>query len=127
MNVVDSSAWVEYFTDGPNAGFFAKPIQATEKLIIPTLTLYEVFKRIHRERGETEALEKAAHMMQGTIVDLTAPLALNAARLSIEESLPMADAMIYATARAHDATLWTQDDDFKNLPHVRYFPKKSSP
>ena len=120
MNVVDSSAWVEYFTDGPNAGFFAKPIQATEKLIIPTLTLYEVFKRIHRERGETEALEKAAHMMQGTIVDLTAPLALNAARLSIEESLPMADAMIYATARAHDATLWTQDVHFQGKEKVEY-------
>lgn len=120
MNVIDSSAWIEYFTDGPNASFFAKPIQATEKLIVPTLTIFEVFKRVHRERGETEALEMAAHMMQGTIVDLTAALALNAARISIEESLPMADAMIYATARANDATLWTQDIHFQGKPKVEY-------
>jgi toxin FitB len=113
MNVVDSSAWIEYFTDGPNAFFFAPPIEATEQLLVPTLTLYEVFKRIHRERGEAAALHKVAHMMQGSVVDLSASLALAAARLSVEESLPMADAVIYATTRAHDATLWTQDLHFQ--------------
>lgn len=120
MNLVDSSAWIEYFTDGPNAAFFAMPIQATQQLIVPTLTIYEVFKRVHRERGETEALEMAAHMMQGTIVDLTVSLALDAARLSIEERLPMADAIIYATARLHDATLWTQDIHFNGKQNVEY-------
>ncbi len=120
MNVVDSSAWIEYFTDGPNAASFAMPIQATQQLIVPTLTIYEVFKRVHRERGDTEALEMAAHMMQGTIVDLTVPLALDAARLSIEERLPMADAIIYATARLHDATLWTQDIHFSGKQKVEY-------
>ena len=120
MNVVDSSAWIEYFTDGPNASFFAQPIEATEKLIVPTLTLYEVFKRVHRERGEAAALHKVAHMMQGKVVDLSASLALSAARLSVEESLPMADAMIYSTTRAHDATLWTQDAHFEGKENVEY-------
>lgn len=78
MNVVDSSAWIEYFADGPNAGLFAEPIEATATLVVPSLTLYEVFKRVYRERGESEALQKAAHMMQGRVVDLTASLALDA-------------------------------------------------
>jgi toxin FitB len=131
MNVVDSSAWIEYFTDGPNASFFAKPIEATEKLVVPTLTLYEVFKRIHRERGETDALEKAAHMMQGRVVDLTASLALEAARVSVDEELPMADAMILTTARSFGATLWTQDAHFEHTSGVEYraakTPKKAKP
>ena len=120
MNVVDSSAWIEYFTDGPNASFFAKPIEATDKLVVPTLTLYEVFKRIHRERGETDALEKVAHMMQGRVVDLTASLALEAARVSVDEELPMAEAMILTTARAFGATLWTQDAHFEKTAGVEY-------
>lgn len=124
MNVVDSSAWIEYFTDGPNATFFAKPIEATDKLIVPTLTLYEVFKRIHRERDEATALEKVAHMMQGKVVDLTANLALSAAHLSVEENLPMADSMILATARAFDATLWTQDSHFEKSSNVQYRASK---
>jgi len=127
MNVVDSSAWVEYFTDGPNASFFAVAIEATEHLIVPTLTLYEVFKRIHRERGEAEALEKVAHMMQGHVVDLTASLALEAARVSIVEGLSMADAIILATARALDATLWTQDAHFEKIPGVEYRPARRHP
>jgi toxin FitB len=89
-------------------------------LIVPTLTLYEVFRRVHRERGEAAALHKFAHMMQGKVVDLSASLALNAARLSVEESLPMADAVIYATARAHNATLWTQGGHFQGKKNVEY-------
>ncbi len=122
MNVVDSSAWIEYFIDGPNAVTFAKPIEATSELIVPTLTLYEVFKRVHRERGETSALEKVAYMMQGVVVDLNSSIALNAARLSVEESLPMADAIILATARANDALLWTQDAHFSGKDGVEYRP-----
>jgi predicted nucleic acid-binding protein len=124
MNVVDSSAWIAYLTAGPNAAFFAKPIEATNKLIVPVLVLYEVFKRIHRERDEAAALETVAHMMQGRVVDLTANLALEAAELSIEKKLPMADAMILATAQAHDAILWTQDSHFEGIPKVEYRPAK---
>jgi toxin FitB len=120
MNVVDTSAWIEYFTDGPNASFFAQPIEATERLIVPALTLYEIFKRVRRERGEAAALHTVAHMMQGKVVDLSAPLALTAARLSVAESLPMADAIVYATTRAHNATLWTQDAHFQGKQGVEY-------
>lgn len=120
MNVVDSSGWLEYFADGPSAGFFASAIEDTAKLVVPTLSLYEVFKRVLQQRGESAALTAAALMQQGTLVELRAPLALSAATLSVKHQLPMADSVMYATARAHDATLWTQDADFEGLPHVRY-------
>ena len=124
MNVVDSSAWIEYFTDGPNACHFAKAIETTETLIVPTLTLYEVFKRVYVKGGEASALEKVAHMLQGRVVELSAALALTAARLSVEENLSMADAIIFASARAHDATLWTQDVHFKGKAKVEYRPAR---
>lgn len=120
MNVVDSSAWIEYFSDGPNAGFFADPVENTADLIVPTLCLYEVFKRILQQRGEGEALHAVAAMRQGTVVDFNATLAIEAAKLSNEEKLPMADSIILTTARAHDAILWTQDIDFKGRAGVRY-------
>lgn len=123
MNVVDSSGWLEYFADGPNAAAFAKPIQATGTLVVPTLALFEVFKRVMSQRGEDAALEAAAVMRQGRVVSLDDALALEAARLSIDHRLPMADSIILATARAHRATLWTQDADFKNVESVRYLPK----
>lgn len=119
-NVVDSSAWLEYFADGPSAGFFAAVIEDPSALVVPTLTLYEVFKRLLVQRGEGIALTAVALMQQGEVADLTAPLALSAATLGARHRLPMADSVIYATARAHGATLWTQDADFKGLPHVRY-------
>ena len=123
MNVVDSSGWLEYFTDGPNAAAFAKPIHATASLIVPSVSLFEVFKRVMTQRGEDVALEAAAMMRQGRVVPLDDALALEAARLSVEHRLPMADSIILATARAHRATLWTQDADFKDLQDVRYFTK----
>lgn len=123
MNVVDSSGWLEYFTDGANAAVFAKPIQATANLIVPSISLYEVFKRVMSQRGEDVALEAAALMRQGRVVPLDDALALEAARLSIEHHLPLADSVIFATARAHRATLWTQDADFKDLQGVRYLSK----
>ena len=123
MNVVDSSGWLEYFADGPNAATFAKPIQATARLIVPSLSLFEVFKRVMTQRGEDVALEAAAMMRQGRVVPLDDALALEAARLSMEHRLPMADSIILATARAHRATLWTQDADFKDLQDVRYLAK----
>lgn len=120
MNVVDSSGWLEYFADGPAAGFFAPAIERPEELIVPTLSLYEVFKRVLQQREEGAALNAVALMQQGTVVDLSAPLALSAAAIGAELKLPLADSVIYATARAFEATLWTQDADFEGLPHVRY-------
>jgi len=120
VNLVDSSAWLEYLADGPSAAFFAPAIEHLARLIVPTVVLYEVFKRVLHERGESAALNVAALLQQGKIVDLGAPLALAAATFSDAHKLPMADSIIYVTARAFDATLWTQDADFEHLPHVRF-------
>lgn len=120
MNVVDSSAWLEYFADGPSAGYFAGAIENSADLIVPTVSVYEVFKRVLQQRGENAALTAVAVMQQGDVVDLTAPLALSAATLSVTHKLPMADSIMYATARAFSATLWTQDADFEHLPNVRF-------
>lgn len=122
MNVVDSSGWLEYFAEGPAAGFFAPAIEDTAKLIVPTLSLMEVFKRMLLQRGESAAITAVALMQQGAVVDLSAPLALSAATLGVKHQLPLADSVMYATARAFDATLWTQDADFEGLPQVRYRP-----
>jgi toxin FitB len=123
VNVVDSSGWLEYLADGANANFFAKPIIATAELVVPTLSLYEVFKRVLQQRGEDDALQAVALMQQGTIVELSASLALSAARISLNEKIPMADSIILATARAYGATLWSQDADFENITGVQYKPK----
>ncbi len=124
MNVVDSSGWLEYFANGKNARFFAAPVENTSSLVVPTLTLFEVFKRVLKQRDETDALQAVALMQQGTVVDLTGSLSLEAARLSVQESLPLADSVVLATAQAYGATLWTQDADFKGIRDVKYTPKK---
>lgn len=124
MNVVDSSGWLEYLADGPNADFFANSILATADLLVPTLSLYEVFKRVLQQRGEGDALQAVALMQQGTIVELNTGLALRAARISLDEKIPMADSIMLASARAYGATLWSQDSDFENIPGVRYIAKK---
>jgi toxin FitB len=123
MNVVDSSGWLEYFADGPNAAVFAKPIEATRSLLVPTLSLFEVFKRVIQQRSEDDALRAIAVMEQGKVVDLDQATALEAARLSIEHGIAMADSVMLATAYRHRATLWTQDSDFEGLHGVRYFAK----
>jgi predicted nucleic acid-binding protein len=120
MNVVDSIAWLEYFASGPNAGFFAKAIEDTQQLIVPTLSLFEVFKRVLEQRGEGDALQAVAVMRQGMVVDLDGAIALRAAKLSLEYRLPMADSVMLATARSYDATVWTQDADFENVLGVQY-------
>ncbi|PWB81615.1 MAG: VapC toxin family PIN domain ribonuclease [Candidatus Methylomirabilota bacterium] len=125
MNVVDSSAWLEYFANGPNAGVFAAPIEETDKLVVPSLAIFEVFKRVLQQRTEGDALQAIAVMRQGMVVDLDTPIALRAARLSVDLRLPMADSVILATARTYNATLWTQDVDLKNLPGVQYRPRRS--
>ncbi|RLA77207.1 MAG: VapC toxin family PIN domain ribonuclease [Deltaproteobacteria bacterium] len=123
MNLVDSSGWLEFFADGPNAEDFALPLEDPGELIVPTVVLYEVFKAVLRQRGEEEALQAVASMMQGRIVELTAEIALEAARLSHQLKIPMADSVILATARRFGATLWTQDAHFQGLEGVRYIPK----
>jgi predicted nucleic acid-binding protein len=123
VNVVDSSGWLEYFADGANADFFAEPLSIPEELVVPTISVYEVFKRVLQQRNETDALEAVALMEQGNLIHLDGPTALTAAKLSIELSLPMADSIILATARAHGATVWTQDSDFERIDDVRYVPK----
>jgi predicted nucleic acid-binding protein len=118
MNLVDSCGWLEYLADGPNAGFFARPLRDTGKLVVPTICLLEVFKRTLQQRGEEAALEVAGLMQQGTVVDL------DAADLSLEKKLSLANAVILATARAREATVWTQDAHFEHLAGVRYRPAK---
>jgi predicted nucleic acid-binding protein len=124
MNVVDSSGWLEYFADGPNAGFFASAIEASGKLVVPTLSILEVFKRLLQQQGENNALRAVACMQQGRVVPLDASLALTAARLSLELKMPLADSVILATARTYQAVVWTQDADFKGIDGVRYTIKK---
>jgi predicted nucleic acid-binding protein len=122
MNVVDSSGWLEYFADGVNAGFFAPAIERTHTLVVPTISVYEVFKRILQQRDESQALRAVAMMQQGFVADLTASIALSAAKVSIDARLPMADSVMLATARAYDALFWTQDADFETFEGVRYIP-----
>ena len=125
MNLVDSSAWLEYFADGPNASFFAPAIENQRELIVPTIVVFEVFKRIRQQRTDRAALAAIAILHQGRIIDLTSRLALSAAQVSHAEKLPLADSIILATARAETATIWTQDADFQNFEPVRYRAKKS--
>jgi len=123
MNLVDSCGWLEYFADGPNVRFFAKPIEDVDNLLVPTICLLEVFKRVFQQRGEAAALQAITNMQEGHVVSLDTPVALTAARISAELKLPLADSVVLATARAHDAVVWTQDADFENIPGVKYKAK----
>jgi len=124
MNIVDSSGWLAYFADEPNAKHFLIPLKDTDSLVVPTITIYEVFKVVLRESSENEALQAVAAMQKGTVVDFTTNLAIAASKLSLEHRLPMADSIIIATSQAFSAKIWTQDSDFKNISGVKYFPKK---
>jgi predicted nucleic acid-binding protein len=124
MNVVDSSGWLEYFADEENASFFARPIRDLERLIVPTICIYEVFKRLLAERDEDSALLSVGLMSHGREVELSRNIAIDAAQISRELKLAMADSIILATARAHNATLWTQDEHFKGIEGVKYIEKK---
>jgi len=120
VNVVDSSGWLEFFAGGPNADFFAPVLQAVDELVVPSVTVYEVFKRVMQQRGEGAALQAIALMQQGSVVDLTASSAITAARLSVDAGLPMADAIILSAARIAGATFWTQDAHFEGMEGVEY-------
>lgn len=119
LNVVDSSAWLEYFADSDQAEHFEAALLDTANLLVPVITIYEVFKKVLREVGEGEALQAAAQMQSGAVVDLDVSLVMDAARYP----LSLADSIIYATAIHAGATLWTQDAHFEGLPHVKYFPR----
>jgi predicted nucleic acid-binding protein len=121
--VVDSSGWLEYFADGPNAHHFEKPILDVGRLLVPAVAVYEVYKRVALQRGEEVALEAVAMLRQGKVVPLDDVVAIEAARVSVAHNLPMADSIMLATAQLNDAILWTQDADFVDVPGVRYFSK----
>jgi len=123
VNLVDSSGWLEYLAEGPNAGFFAPALEDTEHLVVSTINIYEVFKRVLRLRGADSALQAAALMQQAVVAEVTSSVAMAAARLSVELKLPMAASLILATARAYDAVLWTQDADFDGMAAVKYVRK----
>ncbi len=123
MNIVDSSAWLSYFAGDSNAEHFAEPIENTSNLLVPSITLAEVFKIILRQRDEDVALSAIAQMEQGKVIVLDSRLAIDAAYYGIKHKLPLADSIIYATAMKHDAIIWTQDNDFESLNGVKYFPK----
>ena len=124
MNLVDSSGWLEFFADGPNASFFATPLTNVDELVVPTISIYEVFKSVLRQRGESAGLQAAALMKQGQVIDLTTDISLKAAKLSLDHKIPMADSIIFATGRLFQATVWTQDIDFKGLKDVKFIRKK---
>jgi predicted nucleic acid-binding protein len=123
MNLLDSSGWIEYFVEGPNAERFASVLDETARLLVPTIVLQEVYRWVDREGGELAASRAMATMQTGTVMDLDTDLALASARLARQHRLPTADSIVYASAQSRGATVWTQDEDFRDLPDVRYFPK----
>ncbi len=123
LNVVDSSAWLSYFAGDANAKIFSKPIEDIANLIVPSITLTEVFKIVLRQSGEDNALQAIAHMEQGKVISLNSALAVDAAKFGIELKLPLADSIIYATGQRFDALIWTQGDDFDGLAGVKYLSR----
>ena len=126
MNLVDTSAWIEYFFGGPNAGHFAAPIEDMEHLLVSVVCLYEVFKKVSLVADEARAFRAVAQMKQGRVVPLNEEIALGAATISLRHGLPMADSFIYATAQSEGAVVWTQDSDFKGLVGVDYREARTS-
>lgn len=122
MNLVDSSGWLEYFTDGKNAGKFAAAIEDTERLIVSTLNIYEVYKKVITERDEDAALEAVSMMQQARVIEVTSSIAMQAAKFSYIFKMPLADSIIYITTIENNAVVWTQDADFEGMERVEYFP-----
>jgi len=123
MNLVDSSGWLEYFSGAENSERFASPLQDTSTLIVPVITLYEVFKVVMRESTENDVLQAVVAMQQGKVIELTTLIAMDASRLSLKHGLPMANSIILSTARMFDCLIWTQDADIAGLPGVKFFPE----
>ncbi len=123
MNVIDSSAWLSYFAGDKNSTSFSNPIESLDTLLVPSITVTEVFKHVLRLKGEELALEVIAHMTQGKVISLDTQLAIDAGSYGVQHKLPLADSIIYATTMKFNATLWTQDSDFKDLPNVKFYTK----
>lgn len=126
MNLVDTSGWIEYFFGEKNSSYFSEPIENTSVLIVPVVCLYEVFKKVNQVADEAQALQAIAQMKQGKVIELNEEIALKAAKISLRYKLPMADSFIYATGQIENATIWTQDADFKDLPGVKYKEARTS-
>jgi toxin FitB len=114
-NLVDTSAWLEYFTNGPNSDFFAQAIEDTENLIVSVINIYEIYKKVLTDKGKSDALEAIALLMQGTVEEINSDLAIKSAHISKEFIIPMADSLLLATAQKYNAILWTQDKHFENM------------
>jgi len=123
VKLVDSSGWLEFFTDGPLAQAYASHLRNPQEVVTPTVVLYEVYKVIKRQRTEEEALAAAAQVGKTRVVALDDQVALTAADLSLAHHLAMADAIVYATALMQGATLLTSDSDLASLPGVTYLRK----
>jgi predicted nucleic acid-binding protein len=124
MNVVDSCGWLEYIAGGPGAAAFAKPIEDIKNLIVPTICIFEVVRRlIQQDRRDIVPLTIAG-MRLGKVIELDESIAVNASELSVRHGLSLADSIIYATAQMNDATLWTQDSHFEGIDGVKYVEKK---
>jgi predicted nucleic acid-binding protein len=121
--VVDSSGWLEFLTDGSLADVYASRLRQPASVITPTIIMYEVYKHSKRLRGEEGALDAVAAMQKTRVVPLNDELSLIAADLSLEYKLPMADAIVLATARLYEAEVVTSDSDFEGVPGVTYIPK----
>lgn len=124
MNVIDSSAWLSYFASDGNAAAFAEPIEDLSELLVPSITILEVFKNVLRQRGEEAALIVTAHMEQGKVIPLDSELAKDAAKFGVIHKLPLADSIIFATGQKYSALIWTQDSDFEGLTNVRFIAKQ---
>ena len=123
MNLVDSSGWLEFLAEGKNAKLFAPALEKTDELIVSTINLYEIYKKILLEKDEHSALQVVGLMQQAKVVEVNSTIAIQAAKFSFEQKIPMADSLIYITARQNNAIVWTQDVDFKDLDGVKYFKK----
>jgi len=124
VNIIDSSAWIEYIAGTRYADLFDNPIADQRSLLVPVITIYEIFRKILSERDEDAALLAVSYLRAGSVIEVDLAVSLEAARYSKQHKLPTADALIYATARLHNATLWTMDQHFKGLPGVKYFAKQ---
>jgi len=123
MNLVDSSGWLEYLADSKNAKLFASAIEKTDELVVSTINLYEVYKKILLEKDENAAIQVVGLMQQAKVIEVNSSIAIQAAKLSFEQKIPMADSLIYITAKQNNAIVWTRDIDFKDLDGVKYFKK----
>lgn len=118
MIVVDSSGWIAFLTDGPLAREYARRLRDAKNVVTPSIIVYEVYKHTKRHRSDEEAALAAAAIQKTTVIPLDDDLALEAADVALQHRLPMANAIVLATARRFGATLYTSDGDFEGIEGV---------